>query len=358
MNFLNKSLMISADIIEAVKDIYWIDAIRPAKSYVIENGMAIISIHGLLTKRSELFLCDTTSYDEIFEAFCEALKDPEVQSIAFDIDSPGGEVSGLFDLVDYIFDSRSEKPIYAYINDCACSAAYAIASAASKVFVTRTSMAGSIGVIAIHSDISEAEKKAGIKYTTVFAGSKKNDLSPHEPIADGAIADLQGEVDRIYRMFVETVARNRNISEEAITSTEAGIFYGENAMEMNLADELVCVPLRFGGESTKIGDIVMKGELEMKPETEETVEQTMAEENAVEVYKAEILEISKLCKLAHAEHKITDFIIQGLTPEQVKEKLLDSMNSKEEITSSIYQKNEKAENPVIAAAKQRAQISK
>lgn len=353
MNFLNKSLMISASSIKMLTEIEWLKASRPGLKYNLFNSMAIIPIHGLLTKHSEFFSVNTTSYDEIFEAFCEALKDPLVENIVFDIDSPGGEVSGLFDLVDFIYSSRNEKPIYAYANDCACSAAYAIASAASKVFVTRTSMVGSVGVVAVHSDISEAEKKAGIKYTTVFAGAKKNNLSPHEPITDGAIADLQNEVDRIYQMFVETVARNRGIAEEAITNTEAGIFYGENAMEMNLADELVCIPLRFGGESTKVGDIVMKGEIEMKPETEEAVENT-----AVDAYKSEILEIVKLCKLAHSEPKITDFIIQGLTVDQVKEKLLDSMNSKEEITSSIYQKSEKTENPVIAAAKQRAQVRK
>lgn len=357
MNFLNKSLMISASSIEMLTEIKWLKAKRPALEYDSFNSTAIIPIHGLLTKHSELFSINTTSYDEIFEAFCEALKDPLVENVFFDIDSPGGEVSGLFDLVDFIYSSRNEKPIYAYVNDCACSAAYAIASAASKIFVTRTSMVGSIGVVAVHSDVSEAEKKAGIKYTTVYVGAKKNDLSPHEPITDGAIADLQNEVDRIYQMFVETVARNRNISEESITSTEAGVFYGENAMEMNLADELVCIPLRFGGESTKVGDTVMKGEIEMKPETEEAVENT-AEENAVEAYRAEVVEIAKLCKLAHAEHKVMDFIIQGLTTEQVKEKLLDSMNSKEEITSSIYQKSEKTENPVIAAAKQRAQANK
>jgi ClpP class serine protease len=59
----------------------------------------------------------------------------------------------------------------------------------SPIFVNRTSGVGSIGVIATHIDQSAYDKKEGIKYTTIFAGDKKNDLSPHEPISDGAIAD-------------------------------------------------------------------------------------------------------------------------------------------------------------------------
>lgn len=350
--------MISASNIEMLTEIEWLQATRSELKYDLLNSTAVIPIHGLLTKHSELFSINTTSYDEIFDAFCDALKNPLVEDICFEIDSPGGEVSGLFDLVDFIYDSRSEKPIHAFVNDCACSAAYAIASAASKIFVTRTSMVGSIGVVAVHSDISEAEKKAGIKYTTVFAGAKKNDLSPHEPIKDEAIADLQSEVDRIYQMFVETVARNRGISEKAIRKTEAGVFYGEKGIAEKLADKLIC-GLCKPNDNEKIGDIVMKGEIEMKPETEAVVDEkttTEEQENEITAYRVEILEIAKLCKLAHAEHKITDFIIQGLTTDQVKEKLLDSMNSKEEITSSIYQKSEKTENPVIAAAKKRAQV--
>ena len=77
--------------------------------------------------------------------------------------------------------------------------------------------------------------------------------------------------------------------------------------------------------------------------------------NEVEKYKAEILEITKLCKLAKSENKIAKFIIDGLTPDQVKEQLLSmqSQNESKEIVSAIYQKEMNQENPVVAAAKAR-----
>jgi signal peptide peptidase SppA len=279
-----------------------------------------------------------------------ALEDSQVNSILLDIDSPGGEVSGLFDLVDFIFESRKVKPIYAIANDHAFSAAYAIASAASKIFVNRTSGIGSIGVIATHLDISEYDKKEGVKYTTIFAGDKKNDLSPHEPISNDAVSDLQKEVDRLYEMFVAVVARNRNISSAQIKATQAAMYFGADAISLGLADQL------------ETGHTLLKKLSGMMPdqkasivlESQKAGDTKMTEEN--EAYKAEILEISKLCKLAHAENKLAEFIEQELSLDQVKEKLLAMASTHNEITSTVYRKEAAQENPVIAAAKSRSKI--
>jgi hypothetical protein len=70
-----------------------------------------------------------TGYDGIRQNFLTALEDPAVRAIVLDIDSPGGEVAGCFDLVDTIYAARGEKPIWAILDESAYSAAYAIASA-------------------------------------------------------------------------------------------------------------------------------------------------------------------------------------------------------------------------------------
>ncbi len=188
------------------------------KHAVRNSERGIIPIHGILTKKSEVFddVLGMTSYEKISEEIEEALIDKEVETIILDIDSPGGEVNGLFDLSDFIYQARRKKRIVAIANDDAYSAAYAIASSAEKVLVTRTSGVGSIGVIASHIDQSGFDEKQGIKYTTVFAGSRKNDLNPHEPITSESLESLKSEVNRLYGMLVELIARNRNLSVEAI----------------------------------------------------------------------------------------------------------------------------------------------
>lgn len=356
---LNKPLLLSSQGLEAINAVDWlaVESTAPFK-YELKDGAAIIPVHGLLTKRTELFssLMGTTSYEDIFSAICDAIEDGKVEKILLDIDSPGGEVGGLFDLVDFIFKARNEKPIYSFANDYACSAAYAIASATNRIFVNRTSCVGSIGVIATHLDVSEADKKEGLKYTTVFAGEKKNELSPHEPLSESAVAGLQGEVNRLYDIFVKTVARNRGLSEEEIRGMQAATFFGEKAaIKAGLADELSNQALqKINEESMDISKVNIKG-VNM---TEDMEAQVSAEEKAevseVDAYKAEVLEISKLCKLAKSENKIAEFIEHGLTAEQVKEKLLASIdNTQTEIVSAIYHKEDCKENPVLAAAKAR-----
>lgn len=132
-------------------------------------------------------------------------------------------------------------------------------------------------------------------------------------------------------MFLSTVSRNRNLDIEKIRETQAATYYGENAIEVGLADEITGNPW----------EEIMKKEKKM-------------EEDEIEKYRAEILEISKLCKLAHAEGRLAEFIEQKFTADQVKEALLNSMDAKEEISSHVYHKEMQKENPVIASAKQRA----
>lgn len=289
--------------------------------HINPKGIAIIRIYGVLTKKTEAFdhILDMTSYENIHEEIESALEDKSIETILLDIDSPGGEVNGVFDLADFIYESRAKKRIIAIANDDAYSAAYAIASSAEKVFVSRTSGVGSIGVIASHIDQSGFDEKCGIKYTTVFAGSRKNDLNPHEPMTSESLESLQKEVDRLYEMFVQLIARNRNLSIEAIKSTEAGLYFGEKAVEIGLAD----------GVTTFFEFINNHRSVSMT--TNE-----LTEENC----RREILEIIRLCNISKMPEKIGEFIEQGSSVEQAREVLMELLaerTKKTEILSAIPQ---------------------
>ena len=129
----------------------------------------MVSVIGTLVSRSGYL--DATSgllsYGDIGDAIATAMDDPSVRGVILDVDSPGGEVGGLFDLVDRIgaIKSASGKPLWAVANESALSAAYAIASAADRLYVTRTGEVGSIGVVAVHVDESGADAKAGLSWS-------------------------------------------------------------------------------------------------------------------------------------------------------------------------------------------------
>ena len=179
-----------------------------------------------------------TSYQGIAAQLDAALADPRARAILLDVDSPGGEAGGVFDLADRIRAATRIKPVWAVANDLAFSAAYALASAANRVFVSRTGGVGSIGVIALHADQSGKDAQDGVRYTTVFAGARKNDLNPHAPLSDEALDGLQTEVNRVYDLFVATVAQHRGLASERVRATEAGLFFGQDAIAAGLADAL------------------------------------------------------------------------------------------------------------------------
>jgi ClpP class serine protease len=199
---------------------------RDAGYWVTPDGIGVICIRGTLVKKSSW--ADATSglvsYSSLAGQVDGALVDPGVRGILFDINSPGGETHGMFDLADKIYSARGQKPMYAIANDSAMSAAYLLASSADRIFSTRTGGVGSVGVFACHVDQSDADKLMGVKFTYIYAGDKKVDGNPHEPLSSSARKDAQAETDRQYQMFVEAAARNRGASTKAIIDTQAGVF--------------------------------------------------------------------------------------------------------------------------------------
>ncbi|MDZ4034050.1 S49 family peptidase [Kluyvera ascorbata] len=206
-------------------------------------GVAVIQITGTLVQKlgSLRPYSGMTGYDGIRQAFLTALADPEVDGICLDIDSPGGEVAGCFDLVDEIYNARGEKPIHAILTENAYSAAYAIASAADRISVPRTGGVGSVGVITMHLDWTQRIKEDGLKVTIITFGSRKAEGSPYRELTAEALEAIQHDINAMGELFVNTVARNRGMSAKVIKNTQAACYMAADGVEIGLADE-VCTP--------------------------------------------------------------------------------------------------------------------
>jgi signal peptide peptidase SppA len=207
-------------------------------SAVADRGIAVIPVYGSLVKRALAVEAASglTAYGQIALELQRALDDPSVRGVLLDIDSPGGEAAGSFELARRVREACAIKPVWAIANDSAFSAAYAIACGADQIFMTETAGVGSIGVIAMHLDQSVRDAQQGYRYTAITAGSHKDDFSPHAPLSDPARGALQSEVDRLYEMFVSHVARMRGLERDRVRDTEAALFFGEQALAACLAD--------------------------------------------------------------------------------------------------------------------------
>ncbi len=307
--------------------------------------IAVIPIHGTLVRRTVGLEAESglASYTAIGDKLDAALADPNVAAILLDVDSPGGESGGVFDLADRIRAATAVKPVWAVANDMAFSAAYALACAASRVFVSRTGGVGSIGVIAMHVDQSAKDARDGIRYTAVFAGARKNDLNPHEPITDEAQAQLQAEVSRIYGLFVATVATCRGITPEAVAATEAGLFFGQDAVAAGLADAVgtfddalvqltqsLAVPAPATSVRNPSLNLQMDVSMNAQPDpaalgaTVQSPADTSpsAPPAPAAASHADAVEIAQLCSLAGRTDLIAGFLETRATPERVRSQLL------------------------------------
>ncbi|HDY4895378.1 TPA: S49 family peptidase [Yersinia enterocolitica] len=208
--------------------------------YDIIEGVAVIPIQGTLVQKLGTLrpYSGMTGYDGIRASFLTAMNDDAVKGICFDIDSPGGEVAGCFDLVDEIYAARGAKPIWSILSENAYSAAYALASAADRIIVPRTGGVGSIGVIVMHVDWSQRIKSDGVQVTIITFGSRKAESNPYEALSEEAKKSIQSDVDEMGRLFVNTVSRNRGIAERTIRDTEAACYLAADGVQLGLADQV------------------------------------------------------------------------------------------------------------------------
>jgi len=208
----------------------------------IVDGITILPILGTLVRRSSYIgaASGLTSYHDI-EAMAEAaFADPMVKAVLLEIDSSGGEAGGVFDLAQRLrtLAQTSGKPLWAIADEAALSAAYAIACAADRVWLTRTAEVGSIGVVAVHVDESVADAKAGLNYTFLHAGAHKVDGHPHAPLPAPVAADIQADIEQLHTQFIALVAGFRRVTVDAIRATEARVYRGEAALQAGLADQI------------------------------------------------------------------------------------------------------------------------
>lgn len=226
------------------------------RGYDVEFGVAKIEIEGTLVQKNYALRPESgmTGYDGIRQNFVEAMQDDRVRAIWLDIDSPGGEVSGMFDLADLIYSARGHgKPIWAILNESAFSAAYALASAADRITVPRTGGVGSIGIVWMHCDLSQRLQAEGIKVTFVKRGTRKVDGAPEIPLSEEALARFQKEIDTTGELFEATVGRNRGLSAEKIRDMNANTFLGADGVTQGLADVVMSPDAAFRALIEELG---------------------------------------------------------------------------------------------------------
>lgn len=359
--------------------------------YAVVDGIAVIEIAGTLVHRGAWIgqSSGLTSYEGIAAQLQAALADPGVRGIALDIDSFGGEVAGAFDLADRIRAARSQKPVHAFVAEHALSAGYVLASQADRIILPRTGAVGSIGVVALHTDMSGALDQKGIAVTLIHAGAHKIDANPYQPLPEAVHDQMQRELEVVRFLFAETVAAGRGdrLTHIAALATEAGVFRGADAIAAGLADELsdpvaafrafaaaprgTTSPSRKGPQMTTTPEIsadttapLATPPVAAAPEPPTAAANVTPTTMTADAIRAEAAEVAQVCAQA-ARLGVTidaaDAVTRGLKPEALRARVLADLAARSDAAGIIATAPAGAaakDSPIIAAAKKAATDAK
>ena len=204
----------------------------------MRGGVATVPITGPIFRYANLFtqFSGATSIEMTAQDLARAKDDRDVNSVLLAVDSPGGTVNGTNELAKMVGAVAAVKPVVAYVSGAGASGAYWIASAASQVFADETAQLGSIGVVGAFIDDSKRQEARGIKQLT-FVSSQSPLKRPDLESEEGRAA-MQARVDKLAQVFIEAVARNRNVDPETVTQQfgRGDVLPGAEAVAAGMAD--------------------------------------------------------------------------------------------------------------------------
>jgi capsid assembly protease len=204
------------------------------------GAVAVIPIYGVIMPRATLLsqISGGCSLATISQQLQAALDDPQVSSILLDVCSPGGSTALVPETAALIAAANKQKPVTAIANNMAASAAYFLACQAGELYVTPSGYVGSIGVYAVHQDISGALAQAGVAMTMISAGKYKTEGNNYEPLSADAESALQALIDDAYNQFFDAVAQGRGVSTADVRGGfgEGRVVTAAASVKANMAD--------------------------------------------------------------------------------------------------------------------------
>ncbi len=182
------------------------------------------------------------SSKKIIKQVKQALSDDKIKAVILQINSPGGAIAPSSEISEAIKLLSSKKLVVAYGNGIMASGSYYSAIWADKLFASKASIVGSIGVIINGFDASELMGKVGLKTQVIKVGSVKEAGSVLKAWSKKERDELQSLTQNMYDMFVDDVANARakngiKKSKHKIWA-DAHVFLAKRAKEMGLIDEV------------------------------------------------------------------------------------------------------------------------
>ena len=207
-----------------------------SKAKIAKDHTALVELQGLIADG------ENASADNIVSALRTAFEDQKTRGVILRINSPGGtpvQAGYIYDEILRLREKYPETPLYAVVSDMAASGGYYVASAADEIYVSNSSIVGSIGVRMDSFGVVDAMEKLGIESRTLTAGENKALLDPFSPVNEKAVQHLQAMIDRIHQQFIDAVRKGRGERLRETDDLFSGLIWtGDKAIEFGLVDKI------------------------------------------------------------------------------------------------------------------------
>jgi signal peptide peptidase SppA len=204
---------------------------------IIDGNIAVIPIQGVISKHVGNIEKSSgmADVDDIEAMVKEALSNESVDGILFDVNSPGGGITGVPELAQIISEASDAIPTVAYTDELMASAAMWLAAGCGAIYSSQTAKVGSIGVYMAFLDQTRAMETAGLKVDLIKAGRLKGMGMPGTELTEEMRDMLQAEVNQVYKWFTSHVTAHRPVESE---SMQGQAFFGEDAVSRGLVDRI------------------------------------------------------------------------------------------------------------------------
>jgi len=197
---------------------------------------AMVELSGLIAPGSD------ASAEKITAALQAAFKDKNTQGVIIRINSPGGspvQSQTIYDEMRRLRKKYPDIPLYAVVEDICASGGYFVAAGADRIYVSKSSVVGSIGVLMNGFGFSGLMEKLGVDRRLITAGENKGMLDPFSPVNDKDVEHARLLVKDIHQQFISVVREGRGKRLKETPDMFSGLIWtGQMSIELGLADGL------------------------------------------------------------------------------------------------------------------------
>jgi protease-4 len=197
---------------------------------------AVVDVEGVISSD------DKASAERLIKGLNRAFKDTNTAGVVVRINSPGGspvQAGHVNDEIKRLRAKHPNVPVHAVVEDLCASGGYYIAVAADKIYVDKSSIVGSIGVIAGGFGFTGAIDKLGIERRVYTSGENKDFLDPFAPERPEHRDHMKKLLGEVHEQFVKVVREGRGKRLKETPDMFSGLFWsGEKSIELGLADAI------------------------------------------------------------------------------------------------------------------------